>query len=55
MAPLRWQRMRPIALQAAARDKEWEESDYVFTTRTGRPIEPRKISRLFERIGQNTG
>ncbi|MDX2393434.1 site-specific integrase [Streptomyces sp. DK15] len=51
VAPLRWQRMRQAALQAAAKDERWEESDYVFTTRTGRPIEPRNISRSFERIG----
>ncbi|MEU4124275.1 site-specific integrase [Streptomyces virginiae] len=55
VAPLRWQRMRQVALQAAAKDKEWEESDYVFTTRTGRPIEPRNISRSFERIGEGAG
>lgn len=42
-------------MQAAAKDKEREESDYMFTTRTGRPIEPRDISRSFERIGQDAG
>jgi integrase len=47
-AALRWQRMR----QAAVRDhlgEKWEIT-YVFTTRTGRPIEPRNLNRSFERL-----
>ncbi|GAA3238401.1 site-specific integrase [Pseudonocardia petroleophila] len=30
--------------------EDWEESGYVFTTRSGRPIEPRNLSRSFDRI-----
>jgi integrase len=49
IAPLRWQRLRQRQQRALAGDR-WQEGDYVFTTRTGRPIEPRNISRSFERI-----
>ena len=54
IAPLRWQRMR----QAAQREKagpDWQESDHVFTTRTGRPIEPRNLYRSFTRVAKNAG
>ncbi|MFD7920533.1 tyrosine-type recombinase/integrase [Streptomyces sp. NPDC059740] len=54
IAPLRWQRLRQAALRAAAGPR-WESSDYVFTTRTGRPIEPRNISRSFERLADGAG
>lgn len=30
--------------------EDWHESGYVFTTRSGRPIEPRNLSRSFDRI-----
>lgn len=30
--------------------EDWDESGYVFTTRSGRPIEPRNLSRSFDRI-----
>lgn len=33
----------------------WQETDYVFTTRTGQPIEPRDLVRSFERIAQHGG
>ncbi|MDG9701818.1 tyrosine recombinase XerC [Streptomyces sp. DH37] len=52
IAPLRWQRMR----QAAQREKagqDWQESGHVFTTRTGRPIEPRNLYRSFTRVAKN--
>ena len=29
---------------------EWHETGYVYTTRSGRPIEPRSLSRSFDRI-----
>ncbi|MFF3977061.1 tyrosine-type recombinase/integrase [Streptomyces sp. NPDC001828] len=54
VAPLRWQRMR----QAAARDRLgdiWETTGYVFTTRTGQPIEPRNLYRSFTRVAKNAG
>lgn len=49
VAPLRWQRLRQ-AQQRAIAGSDWHGSDHVFTTRTGRPIEPRNLSRPFERI-----
>ncbi|MEV4938910.1 tyrosine-type recombinase/integrase [Streptomyces zaomyceticus] len=52
VAPLRWQRMR----QAADRDRLgefWEDTGYVFTTRTGKPIEPRNLYRSFTRVAKN--
>lgn len=54
VAPLRWQRLR----QAAMREKAgtaWEETGYVFTTRTGRPIEPRNLYRSFTRVARSAG
>ncbi|MEV7613781.1 site-specific integrase [Streptomyces sp. NPDC089799] len=54
VAPLRWQRLRQAAQREAA-DADWQESGYVFTTRSGRPIEPRNISRSFERIADGAG
>ncbi|MDF3288349.1 tyrosine-type recombinase/integrase [Streptomyces silvisoli] len=49
IAPLRWQRLRQQEQRTLAGSR-WQEGDYVFTTRTGRPVEPRNISRSFERI-----
>ncbi|GGM04050.1 hypothetical protein GCM10010129_54500 [Streptomyces fumigatiscleroticus] len=43
---------------AAARAKageEWQESGYVFTTRTGRQVEPRNVYRSFTRVAQSAG
>ncbi|MFJ7203253.1 tyrosine-type recombinase/integrase [Streptomyces sp. NPDC098789] len=54
VAPLRWQRLRQAAQREAA-GEDWQENDYVFTTRSGRPVEPRNISRSFERIGDGAG
>ncbi|MFF3557102.1 tyrosine recombinase XerC [Streptomyces tsukubensis] len=54
VAPLRWQRLRQTAQRVAA-GKSWQGSDHVFTTRTGRPIEPRNLSRSFERISDDAG
>ncbi|MGW1890173.1 tyrosine-type recombinase/integrase [Streptomyces sp. NPDC002004] len=54
IAPLRWHRMRQAAARAKAGEK-WQESAYVFTTRTGRPVEPRNLYRSFTRIAQSAG
>ncbi|MEF3115427.1 site-specific integrase [Streptomyces chrestomyceticus] len=54
VAPLRWQRMRQAAMRERAGQK-WEETGYVFTTRTGRPIEPRNLYRSFTRVAKNAG
>ncbi|RNG16639.1 site-specific integrase [Streptomyces botrytidirepellens] len=49
VAPLRWQRLRQ-ANQRTAAGKDWQAGGYVFTTRSGRPIEPRNLNRSFDRI-----
>ncbi|MEJ8644533.1 site-specific integrase [Streptomyces sp. MS1.HAVA.3] len=54
VAPLRWQRMRQAAMKEDAREK-WEETGYVFTTRTGRPVEPRNVHRSFTRVAKDAG
>jgi integrase len=36
--------------QRFAAGPEWQETGYVSTTRTGRPVEPRNVSRSFSRI-----
>ncbi|MER5181311.1 site-specific integrase [Streptomyces sp. NPDC002896] len=54
IAPLRWQRMRQAAMRERA-GEHWTETDYVFTTRTGRPIEPRNVYRSFTRVASNAG
>ncbi|MCQ4044640.1 tyrosine-type recombinase/integrase [Streptantibioticus rubrisoli] len=54
IAPLRWQRLRQHEQRTLA-DSRWQEGGYVFTTRTGRPVEPRNISRSFERITDASG
>lgn len=33
----------------------WVETGYVFTTRTGRPIEPRNLYRSFTRVASTAG
>lgn len=33
----------------------WQDTGYIFTTRTGQPVEPRDLSRSFERITKDTG
>lgn len=54
VAPLRWQRLRQTAMREVAGD-QWEESGYVFTTRSGRPIEPRNLYRSFTRVAKTAG
>jgi integrase len=43
------------AQQRAAAGTDWLESGYVFTTRSGRPVEPRNLSRSFDRIVAGAG
>ncbi|MFD7642325.1 tyrosine-type recombinase/integrase [Kitasatospora sp. NPDC059795] len=52
VAPLRWQRLRQAEQrrQRLAAGEVWQESPYVFTTASGRPVEPRNLSRSFTRI-----
>lgn len=54
VAPLRWQRLRQAARKAAV-GAMWHESDHVFTTGSGRPIEPRNLYRSFQRIAASAG
>lgn len=54
VAPLRCQRLRQSALRERA-GQDWQESGHVFTTRTGRPIEPRNLYRSFTRVAANAG
>ncbi|MEY9944708.1 tyrosine recombinase XerC [Kitasatospora sp. GAS1066B] len=51
VAALRWHRMRQDEARRAAGEK-WDETGYVFTTRTGRPIEPTNLYRSFVRIAK---
>ncbi|MDH6705337.1 integrase [Kitasatospora sp. MAA19] len=51
VAALRWHRMRQDEARRAAGAK-WEETGYVFTTRTGRPIEPTNLYRSFVRVSK---
>jgi len=46
---LRWHRLRQAEIRQAAGER-WQESDYIFTTRTGRPVEPTNVYRSFRRI-----
>ncbi|MCP2340577.1 tyrosine-type recombinase/integrase [Actinomadura rupiterrae] len=54
LLPIAWEALIARAdQQGAARrlaGEAWQESDLIFTTRTGRPIEPRNLARAFERI-----
>ncbi|MFF3581740.1 tyrosine-type recombinase/integrase [Streptomyces mirabilis] len=54
IAPLRWHRMRQSAARAKA-GEQWQESGYVFTTRTGRQVEPRNVYRSFTRVAEFAG
>ncbi|WP_086798528.1 tyrosine-type recombinase/integrase [Streptomyces caniscabiei] len=54
VAPLRWHRMRQSAARAKA-GEQWHESGYVFTTRTGRQVEPRNVYRSFTRVAESAG
>ena len=51
---LRWQRLRWLAMREKA-GAGWAENDYVFVTRTGRPIEGRNLYRSFTRIASDAG
>ncbi|MFJ8296668.1 tyrosine-type recombinase/integrase [Streptomyces sp. NPDC094447] len=54
VAPLRWQRLKQAAARERAGEK-WTETGYVFTTRSGHPIEPRNLYRSFTRVAKNAG
>ncbi|MGW2301704.1 tyrosine-type recombinase/integrase [Streptomyces sp. NPDC001809] len=54
VAPLRRQRLKQAAARERAGEK-WTETGYVFTTRTGQPIEPRNLYRSFTRVAKNAG
>ncbi|MFF9910664.1 tyrosine-type recombinase/integrase [Streptomyces sp. NPDC013457] len=54
VAPLRWQRLKQAAARELAGEK-WTDTGYVFTTRTGQPIEPRNLYRSFTRVAKNAG
>lgn len=54
VAPLRWQRMKQAQMRNKAGDA-WMETGYVFTTRSGRPIEPRNVYRSFTRVAKDAG
>lgn len=54
IAPLRWHRMRQAAARAKA-GEQWQKSGYVFTTRTGRQVEPRNVYRSFTRVAESAG
>jgi integrase len=54
IAPLRWHRMRQAAQRERAGER-WQGKDYVFATRTGRPIEPRNVYRSFTRVAKSAG
>ncbi|GAA3540043.1 hypothetical protein GCM10022295_22690 [Streptomyces osmaniensis] len=55
IAPLRWHRMRQAAARAKAGETWATGPDYVFTTRTGRPVEPRNLYRSFTRVAESAG
>ncbi|MGI5449574.1 tyrosine-type recombinase/integrase [Streptomyces sp. CA-243310] len=54
VAALRWQRMKQMEMRVKAGDA-WVETGYVFTTRSGRPIEPRNVYRSFTRVAKDAG
>ncbi|MGW1517645.1 tyrosine-type recombinase/integrase [Streptomyces sp. NPDC002287] len=54
IAPLRWHRMRQNDQRAKAGEK-WVDGGYVFTTATGRPVEPRNVYRSFTRVAASAG
>lgn len=54
IAPLRWHRMRQAATRAKAGERR-QDSDYVFATRTGRPVEPCNLYRSFTRVAESAG
>jgi len=54
IAPLRWHRMRQNEQWIKAGEK-WEGGGYVFTTASGRPVEPRNVYRSFTRVAASAG
>lgn len=46
--------MRQAAAKEAAGER-WQASEYVFTTRNGRPVEPRNVYRSFTRVAKDAG
>ncbi|WP_432252997.1 tyrosine-type recombinase/integrase [Streptomyces sp. HNM1019] len=54
VAPLRWHRLRQADIRERAGEK-WQGSGHVFTTRTGRQVEPRNIYRSFTRVAESAG
>ncbi|MFD7320682.1 tyrosine-type recombinase/integrase [Streptomyces sp. NPDC059875] len=54
IAPLRWHRMRQERQRISAGEK-WREGGYVFTTASGRPVEPRNVYRSFTRVADSAG
>ncbi|MFI0740822.1 tyrosine-type recombinase/integrase [Streptomyces sp. NPDC021100] len=54
IAPLRWHRMRQAAAKERAGER-WNKGGFVFTTRTGRPVEPRNVYRSFTRVAKSAG
>lgn len=54
LAALRWHRMRKVEA-ARLKGVELSPSSYVFTTRTGRPIDPQNVNRSFFRITEAAG
>ncbi|MGI5205655.1 site-specific integrase [Spirillospora sp. CA-108201] len=59
MLPPGWEGMIELAerqmYSKRAAGENWTETGLVFTTRSGRPIEPRNLTRVFERICTNAG
>lgn len=54
LAALRWHRLRQ-AHDAERRGTELDPAGLVFTTRSGRPIEPRNLNRSFSRLTASAG
>ncbi len=54
LVALRWQHLRWLALRERA-GANWIENDYVFVTRSGRPIEPRALYRTFTGLAAKAG
>lgn len=52
---LRWQRLRQTQQRERAGEGWEDHGDFVFTTRTGRPIEARNLYRSFTRIAADGG
>ncbi|MEW1752059.1 tyrosine-type recombinase/integrase [Streptomyces angustmyceticus] len=54
LAALRWHRLRQVH-DAEKRGTELDPAGLVFTTRSGRPIEPRNLNRSFSRLTASAG